>query len=191
MRTHFLYIATVIFLLSCESTKNAKNTTSAPETTTTSTTSTAAKTEEKTTTVKTATNPNATLLSTSIASGIEKEILQLINQHRKSKGLSPLSEFAPMTVEARKHSVNMASGKVKFGHFGFDSRRDQVVAQRPSITAFAENVAYGSKSATEVVKGWLNSPGHKKNIEGNYTYSGIGVARNSKNQLYFTQIFAR
>ncbi len=150
-----------------------------------------------TTTTKTTTSGSSgaagsrPILTTSVAPAIEKEILRLVNQHRRSKGLNALADLAPMSVEARKHSANMASGKVQFGHFGFDTRRDVVLSQYPKMTAFAENVAYGSESAEEVVKGWLKSPGHKKNIEGNFTLSGIGVARNSKNQLYFTQLFAK
>lgn len=58
------------------------------------------------------------------------------------------------------------------------------------ITASAENVAYGQLSAKEVVKGWLNSPGHKKkNIEDNYTLTGIGVYTDKKGVIFFTQIF--
>jgi len=41
------------------------------------------------------------------------------------------------------------------------------------------------------VDGWLNSPGHKKNIEGNFTLTGIGYARDHKGNIYFTQIFSR
>jgi uncharacterized protein YkwD len=61
----------------------------------------------------------------------------------------------------------------------------------PGTNAVAENVAFGSSTAKEVVDGWLNSPGHKKNIEGNYKLTGIGVARDQQAKLYFTQIFAR
>jgi uncharacterized protein YkwD len=32
-------------------------------------------------------------------------------------------------------------------------------------------------------------PGHRKNIEGPYEVTGIGVARNAQGEVYFTQIF--
>ena len=55
----------------------------------------------------------------------------------------------------------------------------------------AENLAYGELSAEAVVKGWINSPGHKKNIEGNYTLTGIGTYQDAKGVIYFTQLFMR
>jgi uncharacterized protein YkwD len=59
------------------------------------------------------------------------------------------------------------------------------------ITVVAENVASGQMSAREVVDGWLNSPGHRRNIEGNFKLTGIGLARGSRGMIYFTQIFTR
>ena len=56
-------------------------------------------------------------------------------------------------------------------------------------TSGAENVAYGAETAEEVVRMWLKSPGHKKNIEGKYNYTGIGIARGRNGQLYYTQLF--
>jgi uncharacterized protein YkwD len=53
----------------------------------------------------------------------------------------------------------------------------------------AENVAYGNITAKEVVDNWLKSPGHRRNIEGKYTITGIGVAKSSDGTIFFTQIF--
>ena len=38
---------------------------------------------------------------------------------------------------------------------------------------------------------WLNSPGHRKNIEGDFTHIGIGVVKNDAGVYYFTQIFLK
>jgi len=46
-------------------------------------------------------------------------------------------------------------------------------------------------TAREVVDGWLHSPGHKRNIEGDFIFTGIGHARDKKGDIYFTQIFSR
>jgi uncharacterized protein YkwD len=59
------------------------------------------------------------------------------------------------------------------------------------MAASAENVAYGQLSAKAVVDGWLKSAPHKKNIEGNYNLTGIGLAKDRKGVIYFTQIFLR
>lgn len=125
-----------------------------------------------------------------IAPGLEDQILVLINQYRQKKGLPALTANPVIETEARRHTVSMASKKAPFGHDGFSYRSKVITTKIPGVTATAENVAYGSRSAEEVVNGWINSPGHRKNIEGKYRLTGIGVARDSKSTLYFTQIFA-
>jgi uncharacterized protein YkwD len=55
----------------------------------------------------------------------------------------------------------------------------------------AENVAYNYKNAQDVVRNWIASSGHRRNIEGNYNLTGIGLARDRRGKLYFTQIFLR
>ena len=108
----------------------------------------------------------------------------------KSMDLSPLEMNAVESSLAAEHSRDMASGKVKFGHDGFNTRA-KTIQKALGSTVVGENVASGPMTAREVVDGWLNSPGHKKNIEGNFTLTGIGYAINSKGNIYFTQIFSR
>lgn len=56
----------------------------------------------------------------------------------------------------------------------------------------AENVAYGQRSASEVVGGWITSTGHRENIlNRQLTETGIGIARAANGQLYFCQVFGR
>lgn len=129
--------------------------------------------------------------SASTAPKLEDDILVLINRHRKSKGLPALTSSPVIEQEARRHSMAMATKRISFGHDGFNIRSKIITSKLPGTNAVAENVAYGSNTAKEVVDGWLNSPGHKKNIEGNYKLTGIGVARDQQSRLYFTQIFAR
>lgn len=81
-------------------------------------------------------------------------------------------------------------GNAAFGHDGFSQRVAAISQAIGRIAASGENVAYGALSAKGVVDVWLNSPPHRKNIEGNYTISGIGVF-DRQGTLYFTQIFLR
>ena len=124
-------------------------------------------------------------------SRLEEDILTKINQHRSHKGLSPLKMNNNITAEAEEHSRQMATGKTSFGHSGFDARIKRISNVLGPARKSAENVALGSKSAEDVVSGWLNSPGHKQNIEGDFTLTGIGVARNEKGVLYYTQLFIK
>ena len=143
--------------------------------------------------------PNFSPLSTSSyqvaqannTAAIEASVFQQINQYRASQNLPALTRNSRMDNQAKIHSQNMASGKVAFGHSGFPAR---IAAIGIPYGAAAENVAYnqGSKDpATTAVQGWLKSSEHLTNIKGNYNLSGIGVATNSKGQIYFTQIFLR
>lgn len=121
---------------------------------------------------------------------MESDILKYVNEDRISLGLSPLQMNELESSLAAKHSLDMSQGKVKFGHDGFNTRAKTIQKALGSMEV-GENVAEGSMTAREVVDGWLHSPGHKKNIEGNFTLTGIGYASNKKGDIYFTQIFSR
>jgi uncharacterized protein YkwD len=121
---------------------------------------------------------------------LETEILQYVNDDRKDHGLVPLQMNAMESSLALKHSKDMADKKVKFGHDGFNARA-KTIQKTLGSTEVGENVASGSMTAREVVDGWLNSPGHKKNIEGNFTLTGIGWASDKNGNIYFTQIFSK
>lgn len=121
---------------------------------------------------------------------METEILKYVNEHRKGMGLKPLRMNGMITSSAEKHTRNMATKKVPFGHDGFNDRMEGLYKQLKPVYAFAENVAFGAKNAKDVVDQWLNSPEHKKNIEGpDYNLTGFGVAQGADGVLYFTEIF--
>lgn len=121
---------------------------------------------------------------------MESEILQYVNEDRVKHGLQVLEMNALENSLAADHSRDMANGKVRFGHDGFNSRA-KTIQKALGSTMVGENVASGPMSAREVVDGWLHSAGHKKNIEGNFALTGIGYSINSKGNIYFTQIFSR
>ncbi len=141
---------------------------------------------------KTAVNVSDSTDETVIAAdNMESAILRYVNQHRRQLGKSPLQLQAIASQQATLHSRDMAKRKTGFGHEGFAERMAVIKKSAGWISASAENVAYGKLTAQEVVKGWLNSPGHKKNIEGDYVFTGIGVYKDAKGILFFTQIFYR
>lgn len=87
----------------------------------------------------------------------------------------------------------MASGQASFGHEGF-SERFSALQKTITIRGIAENVAMNDypNPAPTAVTGWINSPGHKTNLENtSYTQSGLGVAKSSEGNYYFTQIFIK
>ena len=117
------------------------------------------------------------------------DILKLINAYRRKKGLGALATNPVMNAEALKHSENMAARRTAFSHNGFQGRIKRISSSLNGVNNAAENVAMGSTSAKQVVEEWLSSPMHRRNIEGPYSLTGIGVAADKKGVLYFTEIF--
>ncbi len=118
---------------------------------------------------------------------MEMEVLKYVNEFRVKNGKSLLVMNETIRDESRTHSTNMANKTVDFGHDGFDERTDRIW-ENVASGAIAENVAYNYTGAREAVDQWINSAGHKANMLGNYTVTGIGIAKNG-NRYYFTQIF--
>jgi uncharacterized protein YkwD len=134
---------------------------------------------------------HAQSIKTTSDAAIENAILVHINEYRHKHGLSALKMDKNMVREAKNHSIDMANHTMPFGHKYFKSRIDRLHAKIKNSNAGAENVAYNYKDAENVVKNWVRSPGHKRNIEGNYDLTGVGIARDKQGKIYFTQIFLK
>ncbi|STX29451.1 putative transporter [Legionella beliardensis] len=122
---------------------------------------------------------------------MQQDILLYINQYRIKHGRSALQMNNAISKEATLHSQDMAAHRVPFGHQGFAKRIKNLYAVIKQAHSGAENVAYNYKNAEIVVREWIKSPGHKKNIMGNYNLTGIGIAYDKKGKIYYTQIFIR
>lgn len=136
-------------------------------------------------------NPRMTPRSASPLSDVEQSIIKQINNYRASKKMPPLQWNPAIAQQARQHSQQMAAKQVPFGHQGF-RQRVQVLSQKIAYRAAAENVAFNSgyrDPAAQAVQGWLKSPGHRKNIEGQFNLTGIGVSRGKRGEYYLTQLF--
>lgn len=180
-----IFICIFLTIVGCESTKSSgstNSTTSRGSSTSKSTTST-----EK----KVIVTPSTPVVEANLAPGLEREIFSLVNDYRKTKKLAPLSTNAAIEYQARRHSMDMGTHRIPFGHQGLSFRIKYIQEKVPGATIVGENVAYGNLSAKAVVNGWIKSNEHRKNMEGSFKYTGIGVTRNMQNQLYFTQIFAK
>jgi len=123
-------------------------------------------------------------------SEFESKILDLINNHRTSIGLSTLSKSNIVSSVAEDHTNYMIeNGKVN--HDNFQNRVRALKEQEKAISV-GENIAFGYRSAEGVVNGWLNSEGHKEIIEtSDYTHFGISTKSDSDGKNYFTNIFIK
>lgn len=121
--------------------------------------------------------------------GLVKDVFTETNQFRKSQGLVLLIMQEDLNLIAQKHSEDMASGRVAFGHDGFDHRYVLAGNKITDMHGFAENVALGPVTGKEVVTMWKNSSGHRANMMGQYRFIGIGIAKDKDGSIYYTQVF--
>lgn len=123
-------------------------------------------------------------------------VLELVNQHRAARGLTQLSVSTTLTNAAIWKSRHMAK-YVYMAHADpappvARSVSDRLLACGYPVTSagWGENIAYGYSTADAVVQGWLNSPGHRANIENaSFRSIGLGAAASSAGRLYWTQEF--
>ena len=76
-------------------------------------------------------------------------------------------------------------------HDLFDQRSQNII-QVLGATKVNENVAFNYVSADTALQAWLASPGHRANIEGEFTHFGISIRENSvTGKKYYTNIFIK
>jgi len=126
-----------------------------------------------------------------VSGNMNDQILYYTNKFRASNGLPPLKMEINCNLLAEKHSKDMASGKTGFGHDGFEERAAAIGKVLGGMSGAAENVAYGTLDAKGVVDGWIKSPGHRKNMLGNFNLIGVGYAQGKGRIIYFTQLFIK
>lgn len=117
----------------------------------------------------------------------ERQILDLVNVTRYRYKLAPLEWNATAAKVAREHSADMERNNF-FDHVSATTGRnpfDRLKAAPLTYSMAGENIAAGYPDAIEAHEGWMNSPGHRKNVlEKGFTQLGVGVYTD-----YFTQNF--
>ncbi len=110
------------------------------------------------------------------ADPVIEQLVEAHNQERAMEKLSPLKLEGKLTDAALGHAKDMAEHGV-MSHDGSDESNPEqrVVNTGYQYLRTGENVAAGYKGVPEVMQGWMESPGHRKNILGDYTE--IGVAK--------------
>ena len=124
----------------------------------------------------------------------EAEVVKLTNAQRTANGCKALRTDSRLTAAARAHSTDMVKAGF-FSHTGSDGSNfvtREVRAGYPRNGASAENIAWGYRTPAQVVTGWMNSAGHRKNILNcTSTAVGVGVAYTAGGAPYWTQDFGR
>lgn len=124
---------------------------------------------------------------------LEAEVIRLINIERTNRGIPALKTNWQLSRVARYKSQDMIN-KNYFSHQSptYGSPFDMMKSFGLRFSAAAENIAYGQRTAKEVVNAWMNSPGHRANIlSRSYTETGVGAAKKANGTLYWTQMFMK
>ncbi|MCS7061876.1 MAG: CAP domain-containing protein [Anaerolineae bacterium] len=131
----------------------------------------------------------------------EQQVVERVNDHRASIGLPPLKRVSLLDEAARYHARDMRDDDY-FGHDTFDRLNGQLTAvcgfsQRvgshyTNWMALGENIAGGYANPTAVMNAWLNSSGHRANIESTDRWEiGVGYVAGGYYGHYWTQDFGR
>jgi uncharacterized protein YkwD len=131
---------------------------------------------------------------------VEEKILRFTNEERVKRGLPRLRSSHALTFLAKVHCDNMCrtgrfeheSRKFPKGWRTFGSR-----LQRAGLGSGAENIGYQSlhgnsnRWARKMVKGWMNSPSHRKNIlDRRFRYLGVGIRPCGNKSGFAAQVFS-
>lgn len=111
-----------------------------------------------------------------------------MNDHREYVGCEPLTWNRDVAEVAQAHSLDMLQRDF-FAHTNPDgaSPFDRLTAADIAYSRGAENIAWGYGSAEAVLAGWLDSPGHRANIENcSLTEHGVGLV-----ETHWTHLFVR
>lgn len=93
----------------------------------------------------------------------ESALLEAVNKVRVAHDLRPLRLDRTLARVAQRHSTAVLRRDV-FTHGAFATRIRRSGARGPF---FGENLAWGTGSrayASRIVRGWLRSPGHRRNL---------------------------
>lgn len=123
--------------------------------------------------------------------GLEGEVeafVSLMNDHRTSVGCEPLAWNPQVAQVALAHSRDMVERDF-FSHTNPDgaSPADRLDQDGVEFRRMAENIAWGHPTAEAVLAGWLNSSGHRRNIEDcRLTEHGVGLVESHWTHLFIT-----
>lgn len=116
---------------------------------------------------------------------------QAANSYRRSSGKTPLERHADLDRMAQQHSESMAL-RGKLDHQGALSRTDEV-SVRYNVKEKAENVmrwhVQAGMNPQAMLKTWIDSPPHHRNLLGPYAITGLGMAQDEEGNIWVTQIY--
>ena len=124
------------------------------------------------------------------SSALQTQVVSLSNKERVKHGCKALPVNAQLLRAARGHSNYQAKTRT-MTHTGAGNSSFITRARAAGYTTpRSENVAYGYRTASETMKGWMASPGHRANIvDCKAKTFAVGVVYGANGAPYYTQMF--
>ena len=120
----------------------------------------------------------------------EIELARIINQYRVSIGKNQLEIVNHISYKSQEHNTYMIDNNV-VNHDYFESRANNIIQVLGAVKV-GENIAYNYSTPNSALIAWLNSPGHKANLDGDYTHFGISISVNpTTGKKYYTNMFMK
>lgn len=120
----------------------------------------------------------------------EMQLAVLINNYRVSHGKNSLEIINHISYKSQEHNDYMIFNNV-VNHDFFEDRCNNIIQVLGAIRV-GENVAYNFSTPNSVLNAWLNSPGHKANLDGDYTHFGLSISiKPSTGKKYYTNMFMK
>mgnify|MGYP000267867242 CR=1 FL=1 len=127
---------------------------------------------------------------------LEAELLLKTNEARTSEGIGSLQQDEQLALAARQHALEMAT----LNYFSHDSPNavnatasKRVARAGSPLVSIGENIAKVGENnvATVTTQGWLDSPGHRKNLlHPKFTHVGFGTTQDRNGQIIVVQVLA-
>jgi uncharacterized protein YkwD len=120
----------------------------------------------------------------------ELKLAEVINDYRVSKGLNTLEIINHISYKSLEHNQYMIDNNV-VNHDYFEERSNNIIQVLGAVKV-GENIAYNFSTPNSALYAWLQSPGHKANLDGDYTHFGISITVNpSTGKKYYTNMFMK
>lgn len=115
-----------------------------------------------------------------------QKVLKLTNKNRKKRGVKALKLDAALTKQAMARAAELV---IMYSHTR--PNKSQCSTAYNWTPETGENMSHGFETPAKVMKGWMDSPGHRQNIlRKGFSRVGIGCFRDSYGGYHWIQAFS-
>lgn len=118
-------------------------------------------------------------------------IVELVNAERSRLGLPIFHWHDQVAAAAQAHSADMAANR-RMQHAGSDGSNAGHRLHKAGFDYFTwgENIGAGFTTGEPLFDAWMNSPGHHRQMVGDFAFIGVGAVASSDGTPYWTLVVA-